>query len=122
MDFDMSQLNTRDTEYLIKCFFDMIQEQKTISKKIYETKNNLLEEKQKETEHEAKLWLETDFKEKQCTNKELREAYVKQQMKDYISKRGKLQNEVKKLEREYEISTHIIVILIALLDQVIIDE
>lgn len=79
---------------------ELLDEHAVLNDAIYQLRNQILEEEIKEAEFEAKLWLETDFKKLKLSNKELREAYVKQKMGTYISKVGRLKNDLKYAENE----------------------
>lgn len=78
----------------------LLEEYAMLNDAIYQLRNQILDEEIKETQYECRLWLETNFKELKLSNKELREAYVKQKMGEYISKVGKLRNDLKFAEGE----------------------
>ena len=73
---------------------ELLDEHAMISDAIYQLKNQIIDEQIKEAEYECSLWLNTDFKTLKLSNKELREAYVKSKMGGYISKVGKLKNDL----------------------------
>lgn len=79
---------------------ELLEECAVLNDAVYQLRNQVLEEEMKEAAFEAKLWLETDFKKLKLSNKELREAYVRQQMGTYISKVGHLKNDLKYAESE----------------------
>lgn len=110
-----------DKVFLTKHLLKLIKEQSTVSEKITVAKNNFVDEEKKEIEYQSSLWLKTDFKKLGYTNKELREAYMKKKLNDYISTKNKFQHEFKQLEREYDILTRMIKITTILLNQVVED-
>ena len=83
--------------------FDLLLRQDLLLDEIQQKKDLLLKETIKETEYESKLWTETNFSQLKLSNKEMREAYVNGKMGDYISKTGKIANEVKTLEKKYDL-------------------
>lgn len=110
-----------DKVFLTKHLLKLIKEQSTVSEKITVAKNNFVDEEKKEIEYQSSLWLKTDFKKLGYTNKELREAYMKKKLNDYISTKNKFQHEFKQLERDYDILTRMIKITTILLNQVVED-
>lgn len=110
-----------DKVFLTKHLLELIKEQSTVSEKITVAKNNFVDEEKKEIEYQSSLWLKTDFKKLGYTNKELREAYMKKKLNDYISTKNKFQHEFKELERDYDILTRMIKITTILLNQVVED-
>lgn len=110
-----------DKVFLTKHLLKLIKEQSTVSEKITVAKNNFVDEEKKEIDYQSSLWLKTDFKKLGYTNKELREAYMKKKLNDYISTKNKFQNEFKQLERDYDILTRMIKITTILLSQVVED-
>lgn len=110
-----------DKVFLTKHLLKLIKEQSTVSEKITVAKNNFVDEEKKEIEYQSSLWLKTDFKKLGYTNKELREAYMKKKLNDYISTKNKFQHEFKELERDYDILTRMIKITTILLNQVVED-
>ena len=110
-----------DKVFLTKHLLKLIKEQSTVSEKITVAKNNFVDEERKEIDYQSSLWLKTDFKKLGYTNKELREAYMKKKLNDYISTKNKFQHEFKQLERDYDILTRMIKITTILLNQVVED-
>lgn len=110
-----------DKVFLTKHLLKLIKEQSTVSEKITVAKNNFVDKERKEIEYQSSLWLKTDFKKLGYTNKELREAYMKKKLNDYISTKNKFQHEFKELERDYDILTRMIKITTILLNQVVED-
>lgn len=86
-----------------KKIFDLLLRQDLLLDEIHQKKDLLLKETVKEMEYESKLWTETNFSQLKLSNKEMREAYVNGKMGDYISKKGKIANEVKILEKKYDL-------------------
>lgn len=86
-----------------KKIFDLLLRQDLLLDEIQQKKDLLLKETVKEMEYESKLWTETNFSQLKLSNKEMREAYVNGKMGDYISKKGKIANEVKILEKKYDL-------------------
>lgn len=86
-----------------KRIFDLLLRQDLLLDEIQQKKDLLLKETVKEMEYESKLWTETNFSQLKLSNKEMREAYVNGKMGDYISKKGKIANEVKILEKKYDL-------------------
>lgn len=91
---------------------DLLMEQGVLNDTIYQLRNQILEEEIKQAQYECDLWVNTDFKGLKLTNKEMRDAYIKQQMGQYISNIGHLRNDLKLAESELTLNkTKIKVIL-----------
>ena len=101
-----------------KRIFDLLLRQDLLLDEIQQKKDLLLKETVKEMEYESKLWTETNFSQLKLSNKEMREAYVNGKMGDYISKKGKIANEVKILEKKYDLLGKKINILALFMQQV----
>lgn len=101
-----------------KRIFDLLLRQDLLLDEIQQKKDLLLKETVKEMEYESKLWTETNFSQLKLSNKEMREAYVNGKMGDYISRKGKIANEVKILEKKYDLLGKKINILALFMQQV----
>jgi len=96
-----NKININDVNDIKKHIFDLLFEKDLLIDAIDEKKQLLLKEQLKKAEFESKLWINTDFKSLKLTNKEMREAYVENEMKDFFDKTGALKNQVKSLEMKY---------------------
>lgn len=83
----------------------IMEEQETLINDIFSLKEEIIDEELKKTSYKTSLWLDTNFKEKGLTNKELREAFVDQKMKDYISTLDHKKNRLSKLNKQYNLNT-----------------
>lgn len=97
-----NKININDVDDIKKHIFDLLFEKDLLIDAIDEKKQLLLKEQLKKAEFESKLWINTDFKSLKLTNKEMREAYVENEMKDFFDKTGTLKNQVKSLEMKYK--------------------
>lgn len=96
------EININDVDDIKKHIYNLLFEKDLLIGEIHEKKQLLLNEQLKKAEFESKLWINTDFKKLKLTNKEMREAYVENEMKDFFDKTGTLQNQVKLLEMKYQ--------------------
>lgn len=80
---------TEKEEYKIgNLMFELFLEEDILIDEIAGLEKEVLKEERRINEYECKLWLETDFKGKKLSNKELREAYVKKKKLDFITDAG----------------------------------
>lgn len=82
-------------------FIQIINEQNQLISDMYDLEHDIIKEESKETAYKSDLWLNTNFKEKKLTNKELREAYVDKEMKNYISSVADKKNRLTKMKRQH---------------------
>lgn len=81
---------TEKEEYKIgHLMFELFLEEDILIGEIEALEEEVLKEERKINEYECKLWLETDFKGKKLSNKELREAYVRKKKLDFITDAGR---------------------------------
>lgn len=118
---DISEINTKDKNEVASEIYRLINLQNELIDDIFINKKNLSNEERKESEYECKLWLETDFKAKKCSNKEMREAYVNNEMKDFISRKDEYKRNIKLAESQHSLYATMIRILSVFLEDDIND-
>lgn len=109
-------IDTNDRNAVVEKIFELLKEKDALIDEIFINKENLANEEAKEYEYECKVWLETDFQAKKCTNKETREAYVKNEMKDFISHKAEYSRNIKRAESKHALYTAVIKLLYVFLE------
>lgn len=93
-----------DDEKVEDKIIQIINKQNQLIADMYDLEHDIIKEESKETAYKSDLWLNTNFKEKKLTNKELREAYVDKEMKNYISSVAGKKNRLTKMKRQHDLN------------------